>query len=377
MRRIGAILAGFLLFLGGEALACTTAIVSVGASASGRPMLWKQRDASDPYNRIVHISEGVEIPYTALFPTRDSLCTLAYAGLNAAGFAIVNNLSYNLRPDSLGFDTKAGPLMARALGCCRTVGDFERLLQEMPRPMLLSTNFALIDAEGGAAYFEVSDSSWTRFDVSPGGYLYRTNYSLTGEEGRGKGFERFRTIGGLMEGRKSFTPEFFFTAGRTFYKDGTDALRATRSGLLEEHDYIPRSTTTACVVIEGPAPGEPLDSGMMWCAPGYTPCCYAVPVWVAAGSRIPECLTGRAEANRLAVALYLSVHSDESEVKMVDARALRRIERKVRCAERREMRKGRCLTRKMRRSGFDAEAVDKYNSGADRRFVKYKNRFSL
>ncbi|MBR0028854.1 MAG: hypothetical protein IJP93_00910, partial [Bacteroidales bacterium] len=114
MRRIGAILAGFLLFLGGEALACTTAIVSAGASASGRPMLWKQRDASDPYNRIVHISEGVEIPYTALFPTRDSLCTLAYAGLNAAGFAIVNNLSYNLRPDSLGFDTKAGPLMARA-----------------------------------------------------------------------------------------------------------------------------------------------------------------------------------------------------------------------------------------------------------------------
>lgn len=340
-------------------------------------MLWKQRDASDPYNRIVHVKDGVQIAYTALFPTSDSLCTLAYAGINAAGFGVMNNLSYNLRPDSLGFDTKAGPLMALALGCCRTVDDFERLLREKERPMLLSTNFGVVDAEGGAAYFEVSDYDYTRFDVEPGGYLFRTNYSLTGEEGRGRGFARYETMASLMAARKTFDPEFFFRVGRSYLNGGDDALNGVYRGWLNEHDFIPRSTTTACVVIEAPGAGDAPDSGLMWCAPGYTPCCYAIPVWVAAGENIPRCLTGTAEANRLAAALYLSVHSDKDEIKKVDIASLRRVLRSVRRAEGREFRKGRRLDRRMRRSGYDGPAVERFNRRSDNRFKHYKHRFAL
>ncbi len=375
MKRLWIIAAA--LLLGADLLACTTAVVSAGASASGRPMLWKQRDASDPYNRIVHVKDGVQIAYTALFPTSDSLCTLAYAGINVAGFGVMNNLSYNLRPDSLGFDTKAGPLMARALGCCRTVDDFERLLREKERPMLLSTNFGVVDAEGGAAYFEVSDYDYTRFDVEPGGYLFRTNYSLTGEEGRGRGFARYETMASLMAARKTFDPEFFFRVGRSYLNGGDDALSGVYRGWLNEHDFIPRSTTTACVVIEAPGAGDAPDSGLMWCAPGYTPCCYAIPVWVAAGENIPRCLTGTAEANRLAAALYLSVHSDKDEIKKVDIASLRRVLRSVRRAEGREFRKGRRLDRRMRRSGYDGPAVERFNRRSDNRFKHYKHRFAL
>ena len=375
MKRLWIIAAA--LLLGADLLACTTAVVSAGASASGRPMLWKQRDASDPYNRIVHVKDGVQIAYTALFPTSDSLCTLAYAGINVAGFGVMNNLSYNLRPDSLGFDTKAGPLMARALGCCRTVDDFERLLREKERPMLLSTNFGVVDAEGGAAYFEVSDYDYTRFDVEPGGYLFRTNYSLTGEEGRGRGFARYETMASLMAARKTFDPEFFFRVGRSYLNGGDDALNGVYRGWLNEHDFIPRSTTTACVVIEAPGAGDAPDSGLMWCAPGYTPCCYAIPVWVAAGENIPRCLTGTAEANRLAAALYLSVHSDKDEIKKVDIASLRRVLRSVRRAEGREFRKGRRLDRRMRRSGYDGPAVERFNRRSDNRFKHYKHRFAL
>ncbi len=375
MKRLWIIAAA--LLLGADLLACTTAVVSAGASASGRPMLWKQRDASDPYNRIVHVKDGVQIAYTALFPTSDSLCTLAYAGINVAGFGVMNNLSYNLRPDSLGFDTKAGPLMALALGCCRTVDDFERLLREKERPMLLSTNFGVVDAEGGAAYFEVSDYDYTRFDVEPGGYLFRTNYSLTGEEGRGRGFARYETMASLMAARKTFDPEFFFRVGRSYLNGGDDALSGVYRGWLNEHDFIPRSTTTACVVIEAPGAGDAPDSGLMWCAPGYTPCCYAIPVWVAAGENIPRCLTGTAEANRLAAALYLSIHSDKDEIKKVDIASLRRVLRSVRRAEGREFRKGRRLDRRMRRSGYDGPAVERFNRRSDNRFKHYKHRFAL
>lgn len=243
--------------------------------------------------------------------------------------------------------------------------------------MLLSTNFGVVDAEGGAAYFEVSDYDYTRFDVEPGGYLFRTNYSLTGEEGRGRGFARYETMASLMAARKTFDPEFFFRVGRSYLNGGDDALNGVYRGWLNEHDFIPRSTTTACVVIEAPGAGDAPDSGLMWCAPGYTPCCYAIPVWVAAGENIPRCLTGTAEANRLAAALYLSVHSDKDEIKKVDIASLRRVLRSVRRAEGREFRKGRRLDRRMRRSGYDGPAVERFNRRSDNRFKHYKHRFAL
>ena len=103
------------ILLGAEALACTTAVVSAGASSSGRPMLWKQRDARDACNTIAHV-KGERYSFTALFPTSDTLHTKAYAGINAAGFAILNNLSYNLNPEGKKLDTRAGLVMTEALG---------------------------------------------------------------------------------------------------------------------------------------------------------------------------------------------------------------------------------------------------------------------
>ena len=101
--------------------ACTTAVVSAQASGTGRPMIWKQRDASDAYNRIVYV-QGEKYGFTALFSTSDQACRNAYAGINEAGFAISNNLSYNLRPDSLGVTgTRNGALMRQALGSCASV----------------------------------------------------------------------------------------------------------------------------------------------------------------------------------------------------------------------------------------------------------------
>ena len=86
-----------------QALCCTTAIVSAGASRTGRPMIWKQRDG-DVYTCVAHV-RGPKYAYTGLFLTVDTLYRKAYAGVNEAGFAIANNLSYNVRPDSV----KTGP----------------------------------------------------------------------------------------------------------------------------------------------------------------------------------------------------------------------------------------------------------------------------
>ena len=368
-----------LLLCSVPAAACTTAIVSAQASASGRPMIWKQRDASDEYNRIAYV-QGEKYGFTGLFATADVTCRKAYAGINEVGFAISNNLSYNVRPDSVGVaGTRNGELMTLALGTCATLDEFEAILVAKERPMRLSSNFAVIDAFGGAAYFEVSDTAYVRFDVPAGGYLFRTNYSLSGEPDRGRGFARYGTMEQVMAEQRRFDPGFFLHTGRT-HRNGLgekDALKHAGGFYFYEHDFIPRSTTVSSLVLEGVAPGGRADSGVLWCAVGYTPCSYAVPVWVAAKERVPSILTGDAPANQFAVQLSHSVRPIEWDEKYVHVKALRRIIRRVEAAERVELKAGRRLTEEMDRHGFDPAAVVRFNSEADARFERFKNQFAL
>ena len=359
MKRLWVILAALLLCA--EGYACTTAVVSAGASANGRPLLWKQRDASDPYNVIARVTRG-PLSFTGLFPASDSLRTKCYAGINEAGFAIVNNISYNMRPDSLGYDTCAGVTMAAALASCRTVEDFAAMLAGLPRPMNLSTNFGVADSHGGAAYFEVGDSTFVRYDVPDGGMLFRTNFSLSGDPSRGRGHERFRTMEALTGQQGRFDASFFLGAGRSFLAEGRDAIAGSGTAGLREHGFIPRSTTTAGIVIECPV--DEGERGLMWCATGYTPCCYAIPVWE--GLELPAAVRG--EANLAAVALHGQVHDG----KMLKVKPLRRVLRAVERRERRELRRGRKVQRRM-----SPEEVRRYNEGADRRFGKFKKKFGL
>ena len=358
MRRLGVILIA--LLLAADAFACTTAVVTAGASKSGRPMLWKQRDASDPYNVIANVSGG-KYAYTGLFPTSDTLHTKCYAGINEAGFALMNNLSYNLRPDSLGFDTRAGLFMAKALAECATVEDFMALLNAEPVPRGLSTNFGVADSRGGAAYFEADDSTFVRYDVPDGDILFRTNYSLSGDPERGRGQTRYETMDMLTEPPGLFDPSFFLQTGRSFIKDGRDWLAGAKT--LEETGFIPRTTTVSSIVIESPV--REGERGLMWCAIGYTPCSYAI--LAIQGEPLPQALEG--EANLTAVELFNRIHDG----KTLDARQLRKIMRVVRQAERKELRLGRKLLRK----GISTEAVCRYNEGAQKRLQKFKKRLAL
>ena len=151
MRRIiGFALAFAGLVWAADLAACTTAIVRAGASASGRPMIWKQRDAEERNNYVKHF-QGPRYAFTGIVDKGRE--DQVWDGANEAGFLIANNLSYNLRPDSLaGRKMRAGVVMKEALGRCRTVDEFEDYLKEMPEPRYVTANFAVADAAGGAAY---------------------------------------------------------------------------------------------------------------------------------------------------------------------------------------------------------------------------------
>lgn len=338
-----------LLFVMIPAGACTSAIISGRVTKSGRPILWKNRDTSATDNKVEYIApaqEG-ELPYVALFNASDTRCEQAWIGMNRAGLAVMNTASYNLKEDDVPDKDmdREGYVMTLALKHCRSVDDFQNLLSELPRPMGVEANFGVIDALGGAAYFECNNHSFKRFDVAdaPCGYLIRTNYSHSGRPGEGFGQIRERNAEHLLApfARAHTVEPYTLTDSLScsFYHDlyGCD-MAGSGATYIVDQDFIPRYTTTASVAIEGVPEGGKADADelarigeryVMWVAMGYPPCAQLTPVWCRPGG-VDEGLRGlEAEGTsrlgneaKARKACVFDV-SDGNRSRYVDLRALR------------------------------------------------------
>ena len=84
-----------LLFLCTIAWACTSFIISGNATPSGKPMMFKHRDTGELNNRIAHF-KGPKYSFIGLVNS-PMLDGEVWAGMNEAGFCIMNTASYNLR----------------------------------------------------------------------------------------------------------------------------------------------------------------------------------------------------------------------------------------------------------------------------------------
>jgi len=172
-----------LLALAGRALwPCTIAVISGKATPDGRPMIWKNRDTDVLNNKVLYVTSG-KYPFLGLFNADDNRGENAWAGVNAAGFVIMNSLSVDLGETSQSGDEN-GTFMSRALAECATVRDFERLLEMTNGKRDTAANFGVMDAEGRACLFETGRRSSVKFDaadprVAPQGYILRTNFALT------------------------------------------------------------------------------------------------------------------------------------------------------------------------------------------------------
>ena len=124
--------------------ACTTAVISGQATANGRPLLWKNRDADNKQNQVVYDATG-RYPFVGVVNSADPAGLDIWAGINSQGFAIMNSASYNLdKGDSLA----EGQLMRLALQSCATVAEFQALLDKTDGGRDVMANFGVIDANG-------------------------------------------------------------------------------------------------------------------------------------------------------------------------------------------------------------------------------------
>lgn len=365
-----------LSFLSAEA--CTSAVISGRATKSGRPLLWKHRDTGTEWNHIEHL-QGKRFAFTGLVNSNDAERKEVWAGANERGFAIMNTASYNMKPDSLKYlPEREGEIMKQALGECATVAEFEEFLKNMPQPRALETNFGVIDAEGGAAYFEVWDYGYTKYDANdtaqyPNGYIIRSNYSFSGAQDEGMGYIRYQNAEYLLHkayATGTLSAEWIFSsASRSFYHAilGNDALSSSPNGWAVDQDFIPRNSSSASVVVEGVSKGENPDATTIWSVIGYPPCSYAVASWVKAKNEIAAVIAnsdeGRSTVNRMAVALKREVFpiSRGNGSKYMRTDVIARAIEVLRPYEAKSMQAAATVRDRIAKEDFNIEFVREYN----------------
>ena len=296
-----------------QVLACSSAIISGKATPDGRPLLWKHRDTGQLNNRIEYVGRSKDVKYAFIALVNYNEPKEAWSGTNEVGFSIMNTASYNLQEQEADVEDMEGVVMYDALRSCRTLADFEKLLDKRKRPMGLEANFGVIDAEGGAAYYEVNNTEWRKVDVNdpkiaPQGYLVYTNHSYTGRLDDGSGYIRYTTASEIMINRvgtgRGITPQWIFNAlSREFYHSllGIDLRKdssLTPNGWFPDCDFIPRRSTSASTVVKGVKKGENPLLTVMWTVLGYPPVSVAVPLFVAAGENQPAMVMAQSKDNQ-------------------------------------------------------------------------------
>lgn len=197
--------------------------------------------------------------------------------------------------------------MKLALQTCRTLEDFENLLKSIPKPMGSDANFGVIDAFGGAAFYETENFRFKKFDandstITPNGILVRTNHSLSADLTKGFGYNRYNTAFSALNKAseaKKISPRFLFNhLSRNLYhsltKTDLSAVLPQKRNTPEFKffiDYIPRESTASAIMMVGAKDPNHLNDAMMWTILGFPLTSVAIPTWIPAGNQLPLAVT--------------------------------------------------------------------------------------
>lgn len=301
------ILLSSVLFSAENSKGCTTFIITGKYTPDGRPVLYKHRDTGTPDNALVYFTDG-KYSYIGLVNACEKCDSMVWGGYNSAGFAIMNSVAYNKNiGDTTKLNDQEGIIMKLALQNCATVDDFEKLLSELPKPLGVDTNFGVIDAGGGAAYFETGQQGFDKIDandpsIAPFGYLIRTNYSFTGVIDKGAGYIRYATANNALyiaAAMNMYDPQYLInniSRNLTHSLTGENLWEKLPSGNLQTdfkplEDFIPRNSSASAILVRGVRKDEDPANMVMWTVLGFPLVTVAAPVWLAAGEPLPSVLT--------------------------------------------------------------------------------------
>lgn len=290
--------------------ACTTFIISGKVTPDGKPILFKNRDTDVMENSLFYFTDG-KYDYIGLVTDGYGWDKAVWGGYNNVGFAIINTAAYNNNTGDLSkLVDREGILMKLALKSCRTLADFEKLLDSLPKPLGVDANFGVIDAHGGAAYYETGNHRYIKYDVNdpvvaPEGFLVRTNHSFSGDMETGRGFCRYNTATLALKeavAGKQFAPEYLFdhlSRNLTHSLTKTDLWKEMPEGDEPDFhffiDFIPRRSTASAIMVVGAEDEKHVKNVVMWTILGFPLTSVAIPVWIEGGCKLPEAVTMKAD----------------------------------------------------------------------------------
>ena len=311
------------LLIGNTGIGCTTAVISGKYTKDGRPMIWKLRDSDYFKNKMMYFDDG-KYYYIGLVNSEDIEGEQVWGGANSTGFSIMNSASFNVNMgDTTSKKDLEGFFMKQALQECATLEDFEQLLNNQPKPMGLASHFGVIDAKGGAAFYEVNNYTFTKFDANnpaeaPNGYILRTNFSYTGKKDVGYGFIRFQTAQDIFYQAESMGQLNYQTIIQDFSrcfkhavlnKNFKEEFKSIPEGehFINSDDLITRHGSSSAILIQGVKAEEPSDLATIWTTVGFPNTCITLPVWVRGGKNLPKLLvddkSGNAPLNEMSLKL--------------------------------------------------------------------------
>ncbi len=285
---------------------CTVAVVSGKATKDGCPLLWKNRDTSNPNNKVVFV-KGEKYSFLGIINAEDNHVTSVWQGINSRGFAIINSASRDLLSDK-GVSIDNGRIMREALGVCADVKDFEAMLHRTNGKRKVAANYGVIDAYGNACFFETSSESYVKFDANdpetaPSGYILRTNFAFSSKKkNKGGGFIRHDRISNIFENADEKQINLGFILQKAARDLVNEKLHANPLSFnqkpdassplyIRTNDTINRISTISVVVFRGAPNPEKSYLATMWIMLGQPICSVALPLWVH-GEYVPIVLGG-------------------------------------------------------------------------------------
>jgi len=282
---------------------CTIGVFGGGITADGRPMIWKNRDVGNPDQRFIYCGPYSRDGFTTLAFVGDCYrndTTRIYMGANECGFAVMNSDSYNLG-DSLNHGIDDGTLMRIALETCRTMLDFEALLDSTNTTGRLDCwNFGCLDSTGASALYECANNRYFKYvpqDTGPPSamYIIRANFSLNGSVNH-TGQDRYNRACSLAANRVVSSPidagfvlECLARDLGNIYADPYPLpYNGTQHGGSAGYIYnlgvtICNRSTTSAVVIRGTRGNEPAYITTIFAMLGQPILSVAFPLWVKCG----------------------------------------------------------------------------------------------
>ncbi len=284
---------------------CTIGVFGPEITADGRPILWKNRDVTNFDQKFVYYGsyqrDGIStIPFMGNVYRADT--TRVYMGVNQAGFAIGNADSFNLEDSLYNQGIVDGVLMRLALESCRTLRDFEALLDSTNNIGRESCwNFAVFATDGRCAMYECANYSYLKFTLEDTervnqGFMIRANYSLSGGnlfEGRG----RFKQAVALTESRLQSEPIDVAFVLQDLARDLHNSIEnpyplpynGNQGGAPPGYIYVQQVTisnkwTSSAVVIRGTRPEEDRSLATTFAMLGTPVLTAAYPLWVKSGT---------------------------------------------------------------------------------------------